>query len=215
MGAVALGAGSHRGGTPGCPPHERRRPPTSSTSCSPWLHARGVGTPTMASKSTPGTGRRTSPVSARGRRVARQRVRPRRSLARRPLQTAAGIGRSGLCRSCDPNLGAVRESATHRSRAGGWPSGRRHHHRNDRRSPVLVGGVRRGRRHGSHPQANVPRVRDLPREQAVEAESAARAVADRLDPQPVAPNHEHAETDRRHPLFYSAAGVRTELSSRL
>ena len=51
------------------------------------------------------------------------------------------------------------ESATHRSRAGGWPSGRRHHHRNDRRSPVLVGGVRRGRRHGSHPQANVPRVR--------------------------------------------------------
>ena len=69
-------------------------------------HARSVRTPTMASKSTPGTGRRTSPASARGRRVARQRVRPRRSLARRPLQTAAGIGRSqGDAGSCDPNWG--------------------------------------------------------------------------------------------------------------
>ena len=29
--------GGAGGGTPGCPPHERRRPPTSSTSCSPWL----------------------------------------------------------------------------------------------------------------------------------------------------------------------------------
>ena len=60
----------------------------------------------MASKSTPGAGRRTSPASARGRRVARQRVRLRRSLARRPLQTAAGIGRSqGDAGSCDPNWG--------------------------------------------------------------------------------------------------------------
>ena len=69
-------------------------------------HARGVGTPTMASKSTPGTGRRTSPASARGRRVARQRRSPA------PVAgTASTPGRrrhrgdQGDAGSCDPNWG--------------------------------------------------------------------------------------------------------------
>ena len=37
FGAARKSCNGCRGGTPGCPPHERRRPPTSSTSCSPWL----------------------------------------------------------------------------------------------------------------------------------------------------------------------------------
>ena len=69
-------------------------------------HARGVRTPTMASKSTPGAGRRTSPASARGRRVARQRRSPA------PVAgTASTPGRrrhrgdQGDAGSCDPNWG--------------------------------------------------------------------------------------------------------------
>ena len=71
-------------------------------------HARGVGTPTMASKSTPGAGRRTSPASARGRRVARQH--------RSPAPVAGTASTPGRRRhrgdqgdagswSCDPNWG--------------------------------------------------------------------------------------------------------------
>ena len=63
------------------------------------------------------------------------------------------------------------------------------------------GGVRRGRRHGLHPQATSPGSGTLPREQAVEAESAVRAVADRFDPQPVAPNHEACEDRSSSPAL--------------
>ena len=42
---------------------------------------------------------------------------------------------SGVSAVTVPTAGAVHESATDRSRAGGWPSGRRHHHRNDRKEP--------------------------------------------------------------------------------
>ena len=63
-----------------------------------------------------------------------------------------------------------------------------------------------GRRSSARPgqaarQATSPGSGTLPREQAVEAESAVRAVADRFDPQPVAPNHEACEDRSSSPAL--------------
>ena len=58
-------------------------------------HARGVGTPTMASKSTPGAGRRTSPASARADGSLVNAVRPRRSLHGVHSRPPQASGRSG------------------------------------------------------------------------------------------------------------------------
>ena len=106
FGAARKSCNGCRGGTPGCPPHERRRPPTSSTELQSLAdHARGVGTrrwPASRPQVLGGERRRRAPAADGSLVNAFARAGRSHGVHSRPPQASGDQGDAG---SCDPNWG--------------------------------------------------------------------------------------------------------------